>query len=148
METNFEKVQRWNSLVGVPFPKNEGPNIEDISLAVGLVEEELYELEDEIFAKDSEYDIAKIKKELGDLIFVVYGLAHRMGIDADDVLWKVWKSNMTKFCSTEEQAKETVLKYEQEGVDAYYMPMWDYFIVRRTKDDKVLKGINYEEPAL
>lgn len=62
---------------------------------------------------------AAIAKELADLVYVAYGTAVVMGIDLDNVIREVHRSNMTKL--------------GEDGKPVY------------REDGKVLKGPNYEE---
>ena len=56
---------------------------------------------------------------------------------------------MSKACSTEEEAQQTVVKRsEEQGEECHYEKVGEYFIVYRTRDKKVMKNINYFRPNL
>lgn len=61
---------------------------------------------------------------------------------------RVHKSNMTKFCYSQEEAEATVKEYKKEGVKTTIRVekganQENLYIVRRESDGKVLKSINY-----
>ncbi len=55
----------------------------------------------------------------------------------------VHESNMSKFCSTEDEAQHTVAMYAEKGVKTDYRKKGDKWVVLR-HDGKVLKSINYK----
>ena len=58
-------------------------------------------------------------------------------------------SNFTKFCTSEEEAKETVNEYITEhNIPTRYELINDYYVIKRISDDKVMKSINFEPPKL
>jgi predicted HAD superfamily Cof-like phosphohydrolase len=63
-----------------------------------------------------------ILKELSDLVFVAYQFAAAFGLDLDEALARVYKSNMSKL--------------DEQGNPIY------------REDGKVLKGPNYRPPHL
>lgn len=73
----------------VPVAANE--TLEDMRW--GLIREEMEELRDSIFMRDSDADILK---EMCDLVYVLYGYAATFGWDMDEALRRVHKSNMSK----------------------------------------------------
>lgn len=90
-------------------------------------------------------------------------------INIDNVFTIVHSSNMSKLCKTEDEAKETVLSYENKyiiykeacdkyGVESseakavcspydspYYYKSGDYWLVKNKSTGKALKSINYTE---
>lgn len=149
MKTNFERTVEWNNAMGV---KSKGlDNFESIHLGLSLVKEELEELEEELFTEEGDLkeniNLTNTAKELGDMIFVVNGLAHRLGINLDLAASRVCDSNDSKFCNTMQEAVDTVSHYkEQKGVNCYIDALeGGKFAVKRYSDDKVMKAICYEE---
>lgn len=149
MKTNFERISEWNTKMGVK--KGNPNNYESVKLGVDLVEEELREVYEEIFDQfgdiKEDLNMNNLSKEIGDLLFVVYGLAHRLGINADLAASRVTDSNDSKFCSTVEEAIETQKHYRQEkGVDTYFDKVGNdgQFAVYRSSDNKVLKPVCYQ----
>jgi len=76
---------------------------------------------------------------------MVFGLRDKI-VDAFE---EVQASNMSKVCTTEEEAQKTVeVRTVEQGEECYYKKVGDYYIVYRTRDDKVMKSINYFRPNL
>lgn len=88
----------------------------DVEMQVGLIREEFVE----VFESLAEEDPYGTAKEIADLLYVTYGLAAMMGIDADRVVRDVHESNMSK-------------------LDSNGDPIYRH-------DGKVLKGVNYMPP--
>lgn len=103
-----------------------------LQLGMNLINEEAQELENEVRTlikaahNPDNYDHQLIRKhfakELGDLLFVVFWMARAVGIDAEQAMFSVWQSNMSKL-----------------GPDG--KPIY-------RADGKVLKGPNYFEPDM
>lgn len=60
------------------------------SLYPTLIEEELYELLEENEGSSGEL------KELADLVYVIYGYAHVLGVDLDEAVKRVHENNMAR----------------------------------------------------
>jgi hypothetical protein len=73
-----------------------------------------------------------------------FGMQH-IASDGDK---EVWRSNMSKFDKTEEDAKLTLAKYNNEGVPVYQVYVNGFIVTKRAKDHKVLKSHNYSEADL
>lgn len=94
-------------------------------------------------------------KALHDIIIYVYDLQKQLGYDSDKIFDLVHESNMTKLCKTEQIAKDTVEKYENDfksGKSPYDSPFYyqltsgaysGYYIVKNKSSGKALKSINY-----
>ena len=61
-------------------------------LRVRLIQEEFVELQEAMAAQD----LPAVAKELGDLLYVVYGTAVSYGVDMDPVFHEVHRSNLSK----------------------------------------------------
>ena len=63
---------------------------------------------------------------------------------------EVQASNMSKACTSEKEAMETVSKRSEEQGEACHFEKLEEgrFIVYRTRDKKVMKSINYFRPNL
>lgn len=115
-----------------------------LDFRLSLVEEETKELADAV--KDKDY--VEMVDALADIIYVVDGFAHTLGVDLNEAFRLVHESNMTKFCTSEEEAKETV-KWYKENEPRYDSPTYrkskdgDHWIVYNASTSKVLKSINY-----
>lgn len=93
----------------------------------------------------------KILDELIDMVMLMRKIGEQMNFNIADAFDEVHASNMSKLCSTEEDAKASVQLYATEGNHppfAYYMELDGKYIIRRTSDGKVLKGCDFFEPDL
>ena len=98
-------------------------------------------------------DIVEILDALCDITYVSLGngvMLHGL----KDKIWpaylEVQASNMSKACTSEEEAMETVSKRSEEQGEACHFEKIEEgrFIVYRTRDRKVMKSINYFRPDL
>ena len=56
---------------------------------------------------------------------------------------------MSKSCSTEEEAMETVaVRSKEQAEPCHFEKVEDRYVVYRTRDRKVMKSINYYRPDL
>lgn len=116
-------------------------------LRVALLAEELKELEVGIQNKD----IVEIADALCDLQYVLSGAILEFGLgDKFKALFEeVQRSNMSKACQTEEEAKQTVDHYlKKDGTQCYYQQEGTNWLVYRTSDNKTIKSINYSPADL
>merc|ERR1712188_295138 len=153
--TNFKKVTE-------EFMKNFGQKVFDapqmdifdkdpktVDLRLKLIKEEVKELADAM----KEKDMVETIDALGDILYVVYGAGGAFGIDLDQAFDLIHKSNMTKLCKTEEEAKETVQWYKDnytpDGKYPYDTPEYrlspdgKYFVPFNASTGKILKSVNY-----
>jgi len=89
---------------------------------------------------------------LGDILYVVYGMGASIGVDLDEAFRLIHESNMSKLCSTEEEAIETVdwytKNYNPETLP-YDSPAYrlsddgKFWVVYNKSSGKILKSINY-----
>jgi NTP pyrophosphatase (non-canonical NTP hydrolase) len=150
-KTDFQCVTEFNSTFGVPifsepqhdiFEKN--PSL--VELRLSLIREEVKELE--VAVKN--HDLVETLDALADIIYVVQGMASSFGLDLDKAFDIVHRSNMSKVCETEDEAKETV-EYYKKNMDTlgYDSPDYrssangKYYVVYNKSTGKVLKSINY-----
>ena len=98
-------------------------------------------------------DIVEVLDALCDITYVSLGngvMLHGL----KDKIWpaylEVQASNMSKACTSEEEAMETVSKRSEEQGEACHFEKIEEgrFIVYRTRDRKVMKSINYFRPDL
>ena len=78
--------------------------------------------------------------------FAIHELANLFNFTLDNfktALERVHLSNMSKFCSTEQEAIETIISYERKGIDTYCKQNGDKWVVYRKSDNKILKSILY-----
>ena len=161
-QTNFEKAVEFNQTAEVEVNKSIGLVSADptskavfreqpklVAGALALIREEVRELEEAVRAED----MVEVLDALGDILVVTYGMAYRLGYNADEVYDLIHKSNMTKFCSTEDEAQATVEKYRKEyeaGSSPYATPAYRLskdktrWIVYNQDTDKIIKNMNYQ----
>lgn len=120
------------------------PSKERCELRVSLLQEELNELQQAI----ADNDIIEIADALCDLQYVLSGAVLEFGLGEKfvELFNEVQRSNMSKACSTQQEADETIEFYKEKGQDAYSEVSGDKINVHRTSDNKVLKN-KYYSPA-
>tara|TARA_Y100000389_G_scaffold203848_1_gene253737 strand:+ start:2711 stop:3298 length:588 start_codon:yes stop_codon:yes gene_type:complete len=152
-KTNFEKVSNFNNVAGVTKLENITPvivesNKELVNQMYSLIDEETKELREAI----DNNDVVEIRDALADILYVTYGMGFRLGIKMDSDFEIVHSSNMSKFCTTENEAKQTVEKYLNKyttGDSTYDSPYYEkipnnnLWVIRNRSTGKVLKNINY-----
>jgi predicted HAD superfamily Cof-like phosphohydrolase len=118
------------------------PSEQRCQLRVALLQEELDELAQAI--KDN--DLVEIADALCDIQYVLSGAVLEFGLGDKfvELFNEVQRSNMSKACSTEEEAQRTLEHYKQkDGTEGYYKQVGDKWVTYRNGDDKVLKSISY-----
>lgn len=126
------------------------PSIDRCNLRVDLIQEELNELKEAI----ADNDIVEIADALCDLQYVLSGAVHEFGLGDKftELFEEVHRSNMSKVCTSFNEAEDTIAKYRKEGIVVYKEPIddpyTDQYLVKRKEDDKVLKSINYSPANL
>jgi len=152
-KTNFEKVSNFNNVAGVAKLENITPatvesNKELVNQMYSLIDEETKELREAI----DNNDVVEIRDALADILYVTYGMGYRLGTKMDSDFAIVHSSNMSKFCTSEEEAKKTVENYLSKykaGTSIYDSPYYEkipndnLWVVRNRSTGKVLKNINY-----
>lgn len=120
------------------------PSKERCELRVSLLQEELNELQQAI----ADNNIVEIADALCDLQYVLSGAVLEFGLGEKfvELFNEVQRSNMSKACSTQQEADETIEFYKEKGQDAYSEVSGDKINVHRTSDNKVLKN-KYYSPA-
>jgi predicted HAD superfamily Cof-like phosphohydrolase len=128
------------------LPDPKVPDSKRCELRVALIAEELKELEEGI----QNEDIVEIADALCDIQYVLAGAVLEFGLaDKFKVLFdEVQRSNMSKACKTEEEAKATVSHYESQGVECFYEKVDELFLVYRSGDRKTLKSVFYSPADL
>ena len=152
-KTNFQKVQEFNKVFGVPRTNKLYKNVFDdnqklVKLRLDLIKEEVGEFEEAIQNKD----MKEVIDALSDILYVVYGAGDSFGIDLDHTFDMVHSSNMSKSCNNEELAIKTVEDYQQKydaGNSPYDSPAYRFdeesglYIVYNKNTGKILKSIEY-----
>jgi predicted HAD superfamily Cof-like phosphohydrolase len=123
------------------------PGEDRCKLRVALIAEELKELEVAILEKD----IVEVADALCDIQYVLSGaiLEFGLGEKFKNLFEEVQRSNMSKACKSEDEAKATVEHYrKKDGTECYYKQESGKWLVYRTSDNKTIKSINYSPADL
>lgn len=136
-------VEEFHKTFGAPIlNKPEIPSKERCRLRINLMQEELNEIKEAI----EKEDIIEISDGLADLMFVLCGSICEFGLGEkfNELFNEVQRSNMSKACSSEQEALDTLSHYKQkDGTEGYYKEVNGVYIVYRNGDNKVLKSVNY-----
>jgi predicted HAD superfamily Cof-like phosphohydrolase len=148
MSEYLEKVAEFHRTFGAPILDTpQIPSEERCNLRVNLLQEELNELSDAIKTGD----IVEIADALADIQYVLSGAVLEFGLkDRFSPLFdEVQRSNMSKACTTQQEAIETLLHYKQkDGTEGTYQQIGDVYVVNRNGDNKVLKSVAYSPANL
>ena len=143
------EVEEFNATMGKP--NNYEPTIPEKKEWQFVYDFILEELEEYKHACEPG-DIVEILDALCDIAYVSLGngtMLHGL----KDKIWPAYQevqgSNMSKACSSEEEAQATVeLRSKEQAEPCHYEQVGEYYIVYRTRDRKVMKNINYYRPDL
>lgn len=157
MSSNFEKVIEFNVQSGVindsnilSRPNILGENPIEVERCLKLIREEVSELEKAVLEKD----YIETADALTDILYVVYGMGARLGINLDKTFHEVHENNMSKLCSSEEEAIRTVEYYLKNPHLGYLHPSYRLspdstkYIVYNSSTGKILKSINWKNVDL
>ena len=144
----IEKVSEFHKTFEAPILDNpQIPSEDRCNLRVSLIQEELDELKQAI--KDG--DLVEIADALSDIQYVLSGaiLEFGLGEKFNDLFDEVQRSNMSKACSSIQEAIETISHYKKkDGTESMYKQVGDKWIVYRMSDNKILKSVNYSPANL
>jgi predicted HAD superfamily Cof-like phosphohydrolase len=129
------------------LPSPAIPSEDRCKLRVALLAEELKELEVAILEKD----IVEVADALCDIQYVLAGaiLEFGLGEKFKQLFEEVQRSNMSKVCKSEEEAKQTVDHYlKKDGTVCYYVQEGDKWLVYRKSDNKTIKSVRYSPADL
>lgn len=126
-----------------------------VKLYLNLIDEELNG-ENELLDSVRKGSIVGTADGAGDLIVVTAGLLIALGYHPNDVMKKINSSNLSKFCTSEADAKLSVEAYADDPryVDVHYRQVDVFFVIYGKKASnpngawKILKGINFFEPDI
>lgn len=123
------------------------PSEDRCKLRVALIAEELKELEVAILEKD----IVAVADALCDIQYVLSGAVLEFGLGEKfkALFEEVQRSNMSKACTSEDEARKTVEHYlKKDGTECYYRQEGDKWLVYRKSDNKTIKSIGYSPASL
>jgi len=145
----ISEVEEFNDIMGKP--NNYTPNIPDEKEWMFVYNFILEELEEYKHACETG-NIVEILDALCDITYVSLGngaMLHGLKDKVWPAYQEVQASNLSKACSSEEEAQATVeLRSKEQGEACHYEKVRKYYIVYRTRDRKVMKNINYFRPNL
>lgn len=126
-----------------------GENLDRVKLGIRLIEEELQELKDAIATENT----VEVLDAIIDIEYVYQNLVYFLGINEkvyNKLFNEVQYSNLSKFCSTEERAQESVEFLKSKGIESYYKynQKFNVYVIYRSSDDKILKGLDFKSPDL
>jgi NTP pyrophosphatase (non-canonical NTP hydrolase) len=155
--SNFEKVIDFNFQFGVLESKEIKTNFNifeekpfESEFCLKLIREEVAELEDAVSKKD----YIETADALTDILYVVYGMGARLGINLDKTFEEVHINNMSKLCSSEEESIQTVNYYLENPHLGYLHPSYRLtpcgtrYVVYNTSTGKILKSYKYQSVDL
>lgn len=141
-------VAEFHNMFGHPVKDQQTLIGEDRwKLRISLIQEELNELTEAF----EDGDMVEIADALADLQYVLSGTILECGLqDKFKTLFdEVHRSNMSKSCSTMDEAEATVSHFKaKDGVDSHIKEVEGKFLVFRTADNKVLKSVKYSPADL
>ncbi len=146
-QENIKRVAEFHNVSGLEYRQEPGiPDHKKIELRLDLLKEEMDELEDAAY----KHDIVKVLDALVDIQYVLHGAILDFGLQDcfDEAEQEVHDSNMSKFCKNTDDARNSVINYQFKDIEAYYKLVHKKFVIRRSMDEKVLKGLDYREPRL
>jgi hypothetical protein len=145
-----DEVEHFNNIMGKGWQNRTTPTIDlkDAQFVIDFIQEELDELKEAVIHND----IVGVLDALLDITYVGLGNGALVFGLKDKILKgyaEVQASNLSKVCTTEEEAIETVkVRSQQQGEPCHYERIGDNYVVFRTRDNKVMKSINYFPPNL
>ncbi len=123
------------------------PDAKRCKLRVELLSEELGELRQAIEDKD----LVAVADAFCDIQYVLSGAILEFGLgDKFKALFEeVQRSNMSKACVSEDEARRTVAYYkEKDETECYYKQEGDRWLVYRSADNKTIKSVGYSPANL
>jgi hypothetical protein len=143
------EVEEFNAVMGKP--NNYNPIIPSEKEWMFVYNFILEELEEYKHACETG-DIVEVLDALCDITYVSLGngaMLHGLKDKVWSAYQEVQASNLSKACISEEEAQETVrVRSAEQEEPCHYSKVGKYFIVYRTRDNKVMKNINYFRPDL
>lgn len=145
---SLNQVAEFHRIFKAPILKTpQIPSADRCELRISLIAEELRELQEAI----NNQDLIEVADALCDIQYVLSGAVLEFGLGDKfvDLFNEVQRSNISKACSSYEEAEATVAHYAQkDGTAAEIMQDGNKFLVYRILDNKVLKSIGYSPADL
>ena len=148
MSNYLQSVSEFHKTFNAPILESpQIPSKERCELRVALLQEELNELKQAI----EDNDLVEIADALADLQYVLSGAILEFGLKEkfNTLFDEVQRSNMSKACTTQQEALATLSYYKQkDGTEGRYEEVNGKYIVYRSADNKVLKSVGYSPASL
>ena len=145
----ISEVEEFNAVMGKP--NSYTPNIPNEKEWMFVYNFILEELEEYKHACETG-NIVEVLDALCDITYVSLGngaMLHGLKDKVWPAYQEVQASNLSKACTSEEEAQATVeARSKEQGEACHYEKVGPYYIVYRTRDKKVMKNINYFRPNL
>jgi hypothetical protein len=148
--TSFEKVcDFYNQIDFLPLKSDSPEYVPYLHSRIELIKKCLIHFEKGVGVKNR----VKTIHALSDILYTVLSIGHSIDLNLDEAIDKMYKSNISKFCINEEDAKDTVEWYkeqphETQTTPAYRLNPAGYFIIYDEKNYRILKSIDYVSPDL
>ena len=123
----------------------------------GPVHVYIYQMEDYVKKLGlciTEQNMCSVKKILGSMLYITYDFGYKtLDINVDQIFDIIHSSNMSKLCSSEKEALDSISWYQLTLADRYDSPRYkksssgNYWIIYNESNGKVLKNINYTKPV-
>jgi hypothetical protein len=143
------EVEEFNAIMGKP--NNYNPNIPEEKEWMFVYNFILEELEEYKHACETG-NIVEVLDALCDITYVSLGngaMLHGLKNKVWPAYQEVQASNLSKACTSEEDAQATVeARSKEQGEPCHYEKVGSYYIVYRTRDKKVMKNVKYFRPDL
>ena len=143
------EVEEFNAIMGKP--NNYNPTIPAEKEWIFVYNFILEELEEYKHACETG-NIVEVLDALCDITYVSLGngaMLHGLKDKVWEAYQEVQASNLSKACTSEEDAQATVeTRSKEQGEPCHYEKVGSYYIVYRTRDKKVMKNLNYFRPDL
>ena len=145
----ISEVEEFNAIMGKP--NNYNPTIPDEKEWMFVYNFILEELEEYKHACETG-NIVEVLDALCDITYVSLGngaMLHGLKDKVWPAYQEVQASNLSKACTSEEDAQATVeARSKEQGEPCHYEKVGSYYIVYRTRDKKVMKNVKYFRPDL
>jgi len=145
----ISEVEKFNAIMGKP--NNYNPTIPDEKEWMFVYNFILEELEEYKHACETG-NIVEVLDALCDITYVSLGngaMLHGLKDKVWPAYQEVQASNLSKACTSEEDAQETVrVRSAEQKEPCHYEKVGGYYIVYRSSDRKVMKNVNYFRPDL
>lgn len=151
-----DRVEQLDALCDILYivmgtANSMGMDTQDLQDKIGFVHSPFVKsIDDQIRSEGTGALVANLEelnvKEVGAAVIGVFVLTRLLSFTPgtfNEAFRRVHVSNMSKFCRSEQEARETIDSYIQNGVDTFWVQQGDWYVVLRRSDNKVLKSINY-----